>query len=175
MTMPGEGVRIPRIEFGESFFRQITVLETAIDMIEARLTDFSEPLKVALTDIILPSVAENFARQGRPPWQPLALSTVISRGYKTGPILYRTGKLYNAATDPTNWTVTRDMLALTNISSKVKYAGVHQMGAPRANIPARPYVEYQPQDIEDITVLFGLWIDDIVDQYWGFGEEGPPV
>lgn len=172
MTSPG-GVRLPRIEIGEGFFHQISVLETVIDMLEMKLSDFTEPLRVALTDIIIPSIETNFAMQGRPSWPKLALSTVISRGWKTGPILHRTGKLYGAATSPSSFTVTRDMLAMTNITAKVKYAGYHQMGAPRANVPARPYVEYQPEDMDNIAILFGLWVDDIIDTVWGFGEEGP--
>lgn len=171
--MPGEGANIPRIIIGENFFRQINVLETVIEILQMKLSDFEEPLRVALTDIIIPSIETNFAQGGRPAWKPLALPTVVARGWKTGPILHRTGKLYNAVTDPQNWTVTKDMVALTSITSKVKYAGYHQMGAPRARIPARPFVEYQTEDINMITELFGIWVDDIVDQVWGFGEEGP--
>jgi phage gpG-like protein len=164
---------IPRIEIGEGFWRQINVLETVIDVLGMRLSDFHEPLKFALKYIVLPSVEMNFARGGRPPWQPLAPSTVGRRDGQLGPILYRTGKLFNAAIDEENWTVTQDMLALTSISDKVSYAGYHQLGAPRANIPARPYVEFQPQDIEDITSLFEAWVNGIVDEVWGFGEEEP--
>lgn len=169
MTMPN---RLPKIEISDSFFRQLSVLETKIDMLEFKLTDFHEPLEVALHDIIIPSVAENFARQGRPPWKDLAPGTVKNRNMHTGPILYRSGKLYDTATDPSSWTVTKDMLALTNMS-RVKYAGFHQMGAPGANIPARPFVEYQPQDVEAIMELFGLWVDDIIDTVWGTDLGGP--
>jgi phage gpG-like protein len=170
MTMP---VRLPKIELSDSFFRQLTVLETKIDLLEFKLSDFKEPLEVALHDVVIPSVAANFEHGGRPKWAPLAPGTVRNRNNHTGPILYRSGKLYDAATDPSSWTVTKDMLALTSISGRVKYAGFHQMGAPRANIPARPYVEYQPQDIDAIMELFGLWVDDIIDTVWGTGEEGP--
>lgn len=171
MTMP---IRLPKFEISDNFFRQISVLETKIDMLEFKLSDFHEPLEVALRDIIIPSVQENFAQGGRPAWPPLKPGTVKNRGGQTGPILYRSGKLYDAATNPDNWTVTKDMLALTNISGKVKYAGYHQMGAPRAHIPARPYVEYQPEDIDAIMELFGLWVDDIIDTVWGTGDEGGP-
>ena len=164
--------QIPVFTISENFFHDINVLETVINMLGAKFNDFSEPLRAALHEIIIPSVAENFARQGRPPWSPLAPSTVVSRGNKTGPILYRTGKLEGAATDPSNWTVTRDFLALTNLSS-VSYAGYHQMGAPRANIPARPFVEFQPEDVDAITELFGIWVDKQVAEVWGFGEGGP--
>lgn len=164
---------LPKIEIGENFWRDINVLETVIDVLGMRLSDFQEPLRFALEYIILPSVEMNFARGGRPAWQPLAASTVGRRGGQLGPILYRTGALFNAATDASNWTVTQNLLTLTSISDKVSYAGYHQLGAPRANIPARPYVEFQPQDIEDITSLFEAWVNGIVDEVWGFGEGGP--
>lgn len=164
---------LPRIEIGENFWRDINVLETVIDVLGMRLSDFREPLRFALEYVILPSVETNFARGGRPTWQPLAASTVGRRGGQLGPILYRTGKLYNAATDASNWTITQNLLTLASITDKVPYAGYHQFGAPGANIPARPYVEFQPQDIEDITSLFESWVSGIVDEVWGFGGEGP--
>lgn len=164
--------QIPKITIGEDFYRQITVTETVIDLLERKLSDFEEPLRVALNDIIIPSVKENFGSQGRPPWKSLAPSTVVSRGNQIGPILYRTGALYDAATNPSNWTVTRDFLALTNLSS-VSYAGYHQLGAPGANIPARPFVEFQNEDVAWIVELFGIWIDDQIDEFWGIGDEAP--
>ena len=161
---------LPRITIGETFWRQITVTETVIGVLGERLSNFYEPLKFALEYIVLPSVEMNFARGGRPAWQPLAPDTVRTRG-ATGPILYRTGELFNAATNPANWTVTQDLLALTNIP--VSHAGYHQLGAPRADIPARPFVEFQPQDVEDILSLFEAWVAGIVDETWGMGEGGP--
>ena len=160
----------PIITIGPGFFHQIDVIESVINMLGARFNDFSEPLRLSLHQVILPSIAQNFASQGRPHWQALAPSTVVSRGGKTGPILYRTGNLYGAATDPGNWTVTRDLLALTGISS-VSYAGYHQMGA--SNLPARPFVLYQEEDVAAIEELFGLWVDHIVNEVWGSGAEGP--
>lgn len=157
--------QIPRIEFGVDFFRQITVLDTVIEVIDQKLSDFREPLEAALKYVVLPSVEKNFALQGRPPWPPLSPET------KPSPrILFKTGTLAEEATNAANWTVTRDMLGLFNLTAVVPYAGYHQMGAPRANIPARPYVEYQTEDIEEITTIFEFWVQHIIDTYWGMGD-----
>lgn len=168
MTLP---FNLPKIEIGEDFFRQITVTATTIDLIDTRLSDFREPLRFALEHILIPSVEANFAYQGRPKWTPLAISTIRKRGWQNGPILYRSGTLYDAATSPESWTVTEEFVALTDISSRVSYAAFHQFGTKK--MPARPYVEYQPQDVEDITSMFEAWVGGIIEETWGIGEEGP--
>lgn len=161
---------LPRIEIGDDFFRQITVTETVLEIIDRRLSDFREPLQGALQYILVPSVEYNFADGGRPKWAPLAPATVKSRK-AIGPILYRTGTLYEAATDPNNWTVATDFVGLFDLDMVVSYAAYHQIGTRK--MPARPYVEYQPEDIEAIMSLFEAWIEHVIDEEWGVGEEGP--
>ena len=52
------------------------------------------------------------------------------------------------------------------IGTNVSYARIHQMGGRagrggRSNIPARPYVMYQTQDVAIITSLFQNWVNKI--------------
>jgi len=156
---------MPKITFGEDFFKQISVLESDIRHLSYRLNDFHDPLETALEFVIIPSIRTNFAVGGRPKWKPLSPITVRARGGLEGPILYRSGDLYNAATDRSTWTVTNDMLIMTEIVSKVQYAIYHQLGT--RNMAQREFVLYQPQDIEFIVAIFEKWLDFLIEEEWG--------
>jgi phage gpG-like protein len=159
MTFPG-------FTIGENFQAQIALLSASVDRMAMRFEDAGHPLRQALNDVILPSIDANFATGGRPAWKPLAKSTVAKRG-SGEPILIRSGALRAAATSPGNWEVTRDTLQMVGIS--VSYGPIHQGGAPRASIPARPFVLYQPKDEFAIEKIFALWIDTIVAETWNLG------
>lgn len=158
MTIP---TGFPKIEFGKEFFADAENVAAAIELLGEELDDFSEPLAASLELVIIPSIAKNFAAEGRPQWAPLADSTLVKR--PPGPILFRTGKLFQATQERSNWDVGRDSISLTGIDS-VNYAPFHQFGT--REMPARPYVMYQDEDVEQIVEIFEIWIDGIIDRVW---------
>lgn len=156
---------MPRIFIGEpTFFPQIRALEHDVNDMQRRLSDFREPLLTSLQTVIIPSISANFAAQGRPKWKPLALATVISRRGRTGPILHRTGTLLLSVTSEANWVVTKELLTL-NYLSIPEYGAYHQTGTRK--MPARPFVMYQPQDVEAIALIFESWVGGIANEEWG--------
>lgn len=156
----------PTFTIGEGLLEQIAALVADVERMKFKLSETQIPLRQALRDVILPSINENFNAGGRPGWRPLAESTVEKRGSAT-PILQRSGDLRKSATSAANWDVTRDTLQMVGMS--VSYGAIHQGGAPRASIPARPFAVFQPEDEVAIEALFGRWIDIIVAETWDTG------
>jgi phage gpG-like protein len=154
-------VEFPKISFDPKFFRDIGAVQAAIELLGRKFDDFSEPLRASLELVILPSIRENFNVGGRPKWAPLSSPYRTTRQPK--PILIQSGRLFRATQSMTNWTVTRDTVEMTGITG-APYAGYHQSGTRK--MPARPFVMYQPEDVDDITQIFEIWVDGIVDQYW---------
>lgn len=151
----------PKVEFGKEFFSSAENVVAAIELLGEKLDDFSEPLAASLELVIIPSIAKNFAAEGRPQWAPLAASTLFKR--PSTPILQVTGKLFQSTQQRSNWMVGRDSISLTGIDG-VKYAPFHQFGTK--DMPARPYAMYQDEDVAQIVEIFEIWIDGIIDRVW---------
>jgi phage gpG-like protein len=167
---------LPKIEIGDGFSRQVNVTDGYIAVLGKRFNDFREPLVFCLGHIIIPSIAENFAVQGRPTWEPLAAGTIENRSYgvnslfyMAGPhaILYRTGRMFDVVTDPNTWSISKDTVQLESLVSEVPYSAYHQFGTSK--MPARPFVMFQAQDVEKIMETFEFWVDHIIEEEWGFG------
>lgn len=154
-------VGFPTITFDQRFFRDIGAIQAAAELLDLKLRDFKEPLESALDLVILPSIQENFNVGGRPPWKRLATSYVLYR--KPGPILIQTHALERATQAKSNWNVTSDSLEMTGLS-EAYYGRFHQAGTRR--MPARPFVLYQPEDVEHIVQIFEIWVDGLIDTYW---------
>lgn len=154
-------VGFPRITFDPKFYRDIAAIEAAIDLLGRNLDDFQEPLRAALELVIMPSIATNFQVGGRPKWDKLSYPYSIIR--RPGPILIQTGHMFQATQGTENWDVGPNSITMNGISG-VKYANFHQTGTRR--MPARPYVMYQPEDVEGITQIFEIWVDGLIDRYW---------
>lgn len=154
-------VGFPRITFDPKFYRDISAIQAAIELLGRNLDDFQEPLRASLELVIQPSIATNFAVGGRPKWAKLSFPYIILR--RPAPVLIQTGALFQATQDPTNWTITPNSVMLTGIDA-VKYANFHQTGTRK--MPARPYVMYQPEDLVQISQIFEIWVDGLIDRYW---------
>jgi len=154
----------PKITFDPKFFRDIAAIDAAIDLLGRELGDFREPLHAALELVIIPSIRTNFNVGGRPKWRKLSEPYATYRLPK--PILVQTGNLKAAATSMANWSITRDSAVMTGVDS-VRYAGYHQTGTWK--MPARPFAELQPEDVEHIVQIFEIWIDGLIDKHWSEG------
>ena len=89
------------------------------------------------------AVEENFEKQGRPKGKPLHPATIKYRAKKgyTGSILQRTRGLKNSIT-------TKSTSNEAVVGTNKKYAGVHQFGYEKRNIPARPFLKTTKEDVE---------------------------
>lgn len=119
-----------------------------------RLEDFRDaaldmsPAYSRMETYLLTSIGRNFASEGRPnKWKALQPATIkerIRRGYGSGPILLRSGKLKRG------FKVSYGTKVLS-ISNKVVYFMAHQYGVPQNNLPARVMVVLLAQDKAQVT------------------------
>ena len=93
------------------------------------------------------AVMKNFEMEGRPAWRGLKESTLEARAKKgkTGKILQVSGKLMSSIHSRHN---RKEAVIGTNR----EYAGTHQYGNLKLEIPARPFLKLTPED-ERIMVL----------------------
>jgi phage gpG-like protein len=77
---------------------------------------------------MVPSIRRNFDEGGRPDkWEPLSAYTVKIRG-NAGPILIRTKRLMQVATQINIWDVTSTNAVIRDLPEEVWYGKVHQEG-----------------------------------------------
>ncbi len=124
----------------------------------AAIDDFREPLEDVAQDVIAPSIAANFDAGGRPSWTPLAESTVAKKSSmgvsNPGKILFHTGALEEAATNPSNYQVSKSELVAAPFG--VDYWIHHQTGTE--HVPQRVIMKLQAQDRTAITRIMANWI-----------------
>lgn len=150
-------ITFPQLSFSGDFAEDALILAGDLqDLAQYGIRSFREPLEKSVRTVIIPSIRNNFAAEGRPGWAPLAPATVLSRG-ASGPILNRTGRLLKVATQLNIWTYTRDSATITGIDSRVKYGKYHQAGT--AKMPSRPFILLQDEDEEAIEQIFYVWLD----------------
>jgi phage gpG-like protein len=118
----------------------------------------------AVDEIVRPSIAENFAADGRPPWEPLAESTMERReraGFTPDDPLTASGAGERSATAKARWRITADRAEYRGDSfpSSTAYMALHEVGELSGHFPARPYAVVQPEDQEALGRLAGDWFD----------------
>lgn len=167
--IPVLNAMLPSITLKAFGFEQ---LADDLGRIGGNFRSFHEPLQESVRKVVIPSLAENFASEGRPSWKPLSDSTVKKRG-TAHPILDETGKLRRVATSESIWRITRDeaSIARSSVDGRVSYAVYHQDGTK--NMPARPIFGFQSEDVAGIEQVFSNWLDRTVDRYWGAGTSLP--
>src|SRR3989339_368312 len=110
------------------------------------------PVMRNIAGIMMDSVEENFAQQGRPKWKDLAEVTKKQRkkeGKWPGMILQKSqGGLADSISSDYG-----DDYAI--VGTNKKYAAIHQFGGPagrgkKVNIPARPYLTLGDTAVEEI-------------------------
>lgn len=183
------GLRLDRGLVSFEFHPSIGILARDIDKLGLDIRSFKEPLTRAVRQVMIPSIRQNFAVGGRPPWETLAEDTMKLReqgGYGPGgPILVRTGALQRNMGYLTMWTVTSNFATIKDLPARIWYGKIHQSGYgsfgslvrtagsakealaqtgtrhdAKISIPARPFVMFQPEDILAIEEVFGTWLDE---------------
>lgn len=154
----------------------------------SRIKSFREPLKKCLDTVIVPSIIEQFNRQGRPPWVELKASTKARRARKKFgklstnkkskvdaskfyatmrfKILDETGRLMRVARQKNLWTIKSDELMFNEqaLTSRVPYGKFHQTGT--RFMPARPFVNLRWEHEEEIVSIFDNFQLDRIIKGW---------
>lgn len=138
-------------------------LTSALEALRRNVTDL-RPAMRDIAEALRTETEENFLREGRPAWRPLAPATVARRG-SSHPILQRSGQL--AASVATRYDATS-----ASVGTNKVYGAIHQFGGQagrgrRVTIPARPYLPVDqsgnlPYDVR--TVVLDVIIDHIAGQ-----------
>lgn len=129
---------------------------------------YREPLTAAVKMVVIPSIKLNFDVNGRPAWKDWAAETMYRReyeGYGSGlgdSILVRKGKLKRAAQAFARWTITKDSaIASGQFPGSAWYGPLHQRGftgGHGAQVPARPFMLIQNEDVPKIEAIFSAWL-----------------
>lgn len=118
-------------------------VQALFSQLTKKMTNTKQPMR-EIAAMLTDSVEENFAVEGRPRWQKLADARIAQRkkaGTWPSKILTETGLLAASITY-------RSTNTSAIVGSNLRYAATHQLGRPEKNIPARPFLAIQPEDIE---------------------------
>lgn len=81
---------------------------------------------------------------------------------KGGMILVDTGTLRASVTGKGEGYIRRLGPTRLVMGTNIKYAATHQYGSPKKNIPARPFLLFQPEDIQRIRQRFQAYIRKVI-------------
>lgn len=160
------------VDFLEVDFKpEPVVVAAAFEKFGMDIRSFKEPLDRAVRKVFAPSLAQNFEEGGRPPWIPLSDITVAEKARKgvsdPGKILVRTGALAKKASQYNFWKINGpagEAYISQDTLGRVFYGVYHQFGmaagADQPGYPARPWAVFQPQDMDEVEVIFFEWIEE---------------
>ncbi len=121
----------------------------------AHIVDFSPALREIAKLGVRPAVARNFAEGGRPPWTPLAESTIQNKIRRSLP-----SRILVATTRLESWATSRSAYRITSHSLETvggpDYWIHHQTGTPR--MPQRVIFNLQIADQRIIGGIFNNFI-----------------
>lgn len=150
------------ISFEVEWRPALTLVASGFDTMATSIKSFKEPLSRSIREVASPSIRENFASGGRPPWTPLAEFTIEKKGFDD--VLFETGALESKAGQLNNWTIDgiAGEAALDKLS--VEYGYYHQEGFVNhwtgKFTPARTWAMFQPEDEERIEEIFWEWLEE---------------
>lgn len=115
------------IGMGWSITPSLGIVARDMDRLALNIENLKVPLARSILQVVVPSIRTNFAVGGRPPWEPLADYTVQVRG-SAEPILFRSGRLREAATSWQIWDVGRTSATIREFPPDAWYGVIHQAG-----------------------------------------------
>lgn len=108
----------------------VGIVAKDVDRLAMDIRSFKEPLATIVRTVMIPSIKENFATEGRPKWAQLADSTVAARK-ASHPILQRSGLLERRATQFNIWDIGTTSATIRALPPDAFYGVYHQAGAER--------------------------------------------
>jgi phage gpG-like protein len=174
----GAGLGYSGVNSGVTFnFVPSMLVEAAgVETFGLSIRSFREPLGRVVRQVLAPSLTANFQASGRPEgWQPLQEATIAiksaSSASKGDPaaILQRSGLLMRTIGQINIWTVKRDTAEIDGLPDKIWYGIVHDQGisAGRAQIPSRPFLVFQDEDMDKAQDIFDRWLEERLVATWG--------
>lgn len=161
----------PVVEY--DFKPSLKIVAAHIDKLGLDIRSFKVPLKRCVKQVIIPSIAKNFASGGRPAWPGYAGSTIEFHemlNEDLGDMLIKTGALRRGMTYQNLWTITKDEAYIADLPSNIWYGKVHQGGyggrSGQGVIPARPFVLLQVEDAKAIVDIFDKWLGERIEAAW---------
>jgi phage gpG-like protein len=146
------------------------VFASAYGKLARGFTTFRVPLEAAVRRVMIPSISQNFEEGGRPSWEQLSDATIERRdregtlGGEPQDILVESGTLFGDALRLARWEISGRTAMFTNLPSRSAYGRFHQTGTD--NMPARPFVVMQDEDVDRIREIFELWRDGQIITNW---------
>jgi phage gpG-like protein len=170
------------------FEPSIGIMARRFDKFGLDIRSMREPLQRSVKNVVIPSIRANFDAEGRPSWEYLTEKYAARRG-SDHPILNVTGALRRVATQMNIWSIDQEKAMITDLPDNVWYGKVHQAGATfrtsgsafaaggvtsqilgrtlgqadgggDGEIPARPFIMLQEQDLDDIDREFNEWLGE---------------
>lgn len=138
MAVSDSGLKFTNINRGNAaaggftidFDPSIAILAGRYNTLGIEIQKFKTPLERSVKQVMIPSIATNFHKHGRPRWAELSEETIRVRNGDSR-ILNRTGQLLSVATSQSIWTIT-DKSATVRSLPGAEYGGIHQSGATLA-------------------------------------------
>ncbi len=132
------------------------------------------PLERIRDEVMIPSIDTNFERGGRPKWEHLSPVTIMRRGgFSAGQAieaagtgsarpLDHTGRMRAAATAKARFHIRSNEMNYGNWPGSRWFGPVHDLPglSSRAQIPNRPFVLIQPEDINHMGEILEEWIEE---------------
>lgn len=150
-----------------TFIPTPAVIAAKFDLLGLDIRSMREPLKRSIQQVIAPSIGKNFRSGGRPEkWKPLAQDTELTRKREArpeGPPLIKSGALMRIAQQLNIWTITPDSAYVDNLTPAGWYGALQQRGFTGGygiKTPARPFLLIQPEDVDEIDIVFDLWLHE---------------
>lgn len=123
-----------------------------LNELKRRMADIT-PVLEAVGQVLQSGTQQRFIDQKAPdgtPWTALSAATIARRG-AGAQILRDTGRLMNSI----SYKVTGESVT---VFTNVIYSGTHQVGNPRRNIPARPFIGYNRDDNDAVLQVLNGYL-----------------
>jgi phage gpG-like protein len=183
-----KGLKLDKGLVNFAFKPSVGIVAKRIDILGLDIRSFREPLTESVKKVMIPSIQKNFQIGGRPGWEDLADYTQERRekeGFGASePILVRKGTLQRNMGFLSIWTITPTFAAIKDLPERIWYGKVQQEGYgsfaavvrerggdvkaalagtgsrtdKAVHIPARPFVDIQPEDAGAIQDVFDKWL-----------------
>jgi phage gpG-like protein len=179
--------------FSVEFTPTVAMLMRDFDNLGADIRSYKEPLTRAIQQVMAPSFQKNFDVGGRPKWPPLSeVTKQIRRRQGLGDqVLVRSGKLRAVAGQLNIWHIDgqNGRAYVQRLPSRAWYGQIHQGGthrvgfmsfmmgntpglfAAQGEIPPRPFIVAQREDLDNVQKVFAQWIDERIKAQ--MGSRGP--
>jgi len=117
-------------------------------------------------EVMIPSIEQNFADEGRPnQWPDLEPDTVDRSPGRIGGALTNTGQGRRAATAMARWHVAKNTLTYGSFPATRWFMPVHDYGSAAAFVPQRQFAMIQqPEDVEAISEILMEWVEELVNK-----------